>query len=155
MERAIAGDSGTARKVGCESGAAILVVAPHRRGEQGLRSNGHPLESSGGTKISGGEDGGGAATLVLLLGDEATMDNGTGGLREGGHEVEGNHTHPPSEEGEHGDIREVVADTEAGDDGALARVRRVEKRGVVMLRGCGHCREVIKLSLDSGKKKKE
>ncbi|RZS00569.1 hypothetical protein BHM03_00030298 [Ensete ventricosum] len=82
------------------------------------------------------------------------------------------------EKGEHGDIHEVAADTEADDrrglgEGAKSgearggdaaarrdaasfvafaacRRRSDRRRG----RGSGRCREVIKLSLDSGKKKK-
>ncbi|RZS22566.1 hypothetical protein BHM03_00055364 [Ensete ventricosum] len=121
MARAVAGDSDIARKVGCGSGAAVTVI--FGGGSDG--GSGH-----GGAKISGGEDGGGAAALVLLLDDEATVDDGTGGLREGGLEVEGNHTHPLSEEGEHGDIREVVADTEADDRRGIGKgAKSGEARG--------------------------
>ncbi|RWV78487.1 hypothetical protein GW17_00060540, partial [Ensete ventricosum] len=118
------------QKAGDGEGCSYSCNSPQRRGEQGLRSNGHILESSGGAKISGGEDGGGAAALVLLLDDEATVDDGTGGLREGGLEVEGNHTHPLSEEGEHGDIREVVADMEADDRRGIGKgAKSGEARG--------------------------
>ncbi|RRT34863.1 hypothetical protein B296_00047614, partial [Ensete ventricosum] len=106
-----------------------------RRGEQGLRSNGRPLESSGVAEISGGEDGGGAAALVLLLDDEATVDDGTGDLRGGELEVEGDLTHPLSSEKESTGMAARSQRTRRRTvDGALARVRRAKKRGVVMLR---------------------
>ncbi|RRT31811.1 hypothetical protein B296_00056422 [Ensete ventricosum] len=132
--------------------------------------------------------------MVLLLGDEATVDDDTGGLRGGRLEVEGDLTHPLSGEGEHGDGREVAADTEvddrrglgegakseearggdaaarrdatsyvasavgAEDDRCVAKPTRLghqvfyrrrsdRRRG----RGCGHCREVIKLHIWGGR----
>ncbi|KAJ8505430.1 hypothetical protein OPV22_006316 [Ensete ventricosum] len=89
-----------------------------------------PLESIGVAEISGGVDGGGVATMVLLLGDEATVDDGTGGLRGGRLEVEGDLTHPLSGEGEHGDGREVAVDTEAdGRRGLGEGAKSEEARG--------------------------
>ncbi|KAJ8476670.1 hypothetical protein OPV22_020397 [Ensete ventricosum] len=67
------------------------------------------------------------------------VDDGTSRLRGGRLEVEGNRTHPLSEEGEHRDIREVAADTEAngrrglgeGARGSEAAARRDVASSVV------------------------
>ncbi|RZR72208.1 hypothetical protein BHM03_00011166 [Ensete ventricosum] len=79
--RAIAEDNDTARKMGYGSGGSCHCHIRRRNSIEnrrtGAASNGHPLEISGGAEISSGEDGGGVAVQVLMLGDEATMDDGT------------------------------------------------------------------------------